>query len=81
MPKTFDPFSAIPSSDAIRERLSRERDFVRKLEILLRTAEEIEQQQPEVHDTSANGGGTMSDQRPHQTERPDILRTDLRRSR
>lgn len=41
----FDPFSCIPSPQAIRERLEEIQEQARKLGILLRTAEEIEQEQ------------------------------------
>lgn len=42
--KGFDPYSCIPSAQAIRERLEEIREQARRLGILLRTAEEIEKE-------------------------------------
>ena len=44
MTKTYDPTTCIPSADAIRIRLSATRDLMRKLSILLRTAEKLERE-------------------------------------
>lgn len=42
MAKEYDPLSCIPSADAVRKRLAARLEEARKLEILLRTAEQIE---------------------------------------
>ena len=40
---TFDPLGCIPSADAIRRRLAEIREEARRLDILLKVAEKIEQ--------------------------------------
>jgi hypothetical protein len=43
MPKRYDPLSVIPSAVVLRERLREAERTARKLQILLATAEHIEQ--------------------------------------
>lgn len=43
MAKDYDPLKCIPSSDAVRKRLDALREQARRLGILLKTAEELEQ--------------------------------------
>jgi hypothetical protein len=43
MRKGFDPFSCVPSSTALRERLGEIQEQARRLRVLLRTAMQIEQ--------------------------------------
>ena len=38
----YDPLSCIPSADVVRRRLHEERKIVKRLEVLLETAERIE---------------------------------------
>jgi hypothetical protein len=48
MPKReYDPLSMIPRAATVRQRLERIQEQARKLRILLRTAEQIEQEQAE----------------------------------
>jgi hypothetical protein len=47
MVKTYDPLKCIPSADAVRKRLAETREEARRLGILLRTAEQIEQEKEE----------------------------------
>ena len=42
MVKTYDPLKCIPSANVVRKRLAEIQEQARRLDILLRTAEEIE---------------------------------------
>lgn len=55
MTKTFDAFECIPSAEAVRRRLTAVREEVRRLHILLTTAEQIERER--AGDSSSNDGG------------------------
>lgn len=55
MAKTFDPLSCIPSVDVIRGRLTVIQEEARRLGVLLRTAEAIEQM--DRHGTNEREGG------------------------
>lgn len=43
--RKFNPLSYIPSADVVRQKLSETKEQARRLEVLLRTAEEIEREQ------------------------------------
>ncbi len=44
MGRTFDPLTYIPNADAVRKRIAQLQEETRRLGILLKTAEEIEQE-------------------------------------
>jgi len=54
MAKGFDPLKCIPSADAVRQRLESAREEVRRLGILLETAEQIERGAPEEQQEAAS---------------------------
>ena len=52
--RVYDPLAVVPSAKAIRDRLDEVRDQVRRLKILLRTADWIEQDQRQSEQAQQN---------------------------
>jgi hypothetical protein len=57
MVKPFDPLSFIPTANAVRKRIAQIQDEARRLDVLLKTAEGIEN---EKNDETAEGRPEMS---------------------
>lgn len=58
--RPYDPLSLIPSAAAVEKRLAEARELVRRLEVVLKTARELEHEDiaadPEFQDQEPQGG-------------------------